>query len=146
MQRGKPLTPKGGSIRIFKLNRSGLSRILGELEARITEAVWDLEQPTVQDVCDRLGGKANYRTVMTVMNRLVKKGLLRRYKEGRAFRYVPSETREAFLESVSQQVVRGLLDDFGELALAQFVDVLDEIPAEQIEALRELIRRRGGRG
>lgn len=140
------MSDKGSAVRIFKLNRSGLSRILGHLEARIMDAVWNLEQPTVQDVCDRLGSRANYRTVMTVMNRLVKKGLLRRYKEGRAFRYVPSETREAFLESVSQQVVRGLLDDFGELALAQFVDVLDEIPAEQIEALRELIQKRSRKG
>jgi len=41
--------------------------VFGELEARIMEAVWALGEPTVQDVCDRLGGDYHYKTVMTVM-------------------------------------------------------------------------------
>ena len=65
-------------IQSYRLNQHGLARLFGELEAKVMNAVWSLEEPTVHDVVKRLGKKANYKTVMTVMNRLVDKGFLER--------------------------------------------------------------------
>jgi predicted transcriptional regulator len=126
------------SIQSFKLDQRGLARVFGELEARIMEAVWDIGQATVQDVCDRLGPEQNYKTVMTVMNRLVEKNVLIRQRESRAFVYLASESREEFMSNVSRHVVEGLLQDFGPVAIAQFLAAMDATP-DSLAALRALV-------
>src|SRR5581483_11159964 len=116
--------PHQFTIPQFKLNRKGMARFLGTLEARIMEIVWKNETVYVQDVCNKMGKGANYKTVMTVMNRLVEKGFLERKKVSRAFVYTARLNRDEFLASASHQIMAGLVSDFGEFAMAQFVDVL----------------------
>jgi predicted transcriptional regulator len=125
-------------IQSFKLDQRGLARVFGELEARIMEAVWELGPATVQDVCDRLGPDQNYKTVMTVMNRLVEKNVLLRHRDTRAFIYEAAESRENFVQDVSRDVVEGLIQDFGPVAIAQFLAAMDTSP-ESLDALRKLI-------
>ncbi|WP_341252330.1 BlaI/MecI/CopY family transcriptional regulator [Euzebya pacifica] len=71
---------------------------LGSLEAKIMRVAWDDagQYLQVRDVLARLDDDLAYTTVMTVMNRLYEKGLLRRRREGRAWAYRPSSTREAY--------------------------------------------------
>ncbi len=135
-----------GSVHSFKLDQRGLARVFGELEARIMEAVWDLGEPTVQDVCDRLGEDNNYKTVMTVMNRLVDKHVLNRRRESRAFCYSARESRDEFVRHISRNVVDGLPQDFGSLAIAQFVDAMDTVDPRQLAELERLIQARTARG
>ncbi|MFN2114755.1 MAG: BlaI/MecI/CopY family transcriptional regulator [Anaerolineae bacterium] len=129
-------------MQAFKLDQRGLARVFGELEAEIMEAVWDLGEARVAEVCDRLGGAANYKTVMTVMNRLVEKRVLRRERQSRAFVYSATESREAFVTLVSRRVAEGLVRDFGDLAVAQFVDALDAVDPALLDRVRELVDER----
>lgn len=131
-----------GTVQTFKLDQRGLARVFGELEARIMDVVWELGEPTVADVCERLGSDYHYKTVLTVMNRLVDKRVLTRRRIGRAYSYIPVESREAFLARVSRNVVEGLLQDFGHLAIAQFVSVVDRIDPERLRELQALIEAR----
>lgn len=130
------------SIPQFKLNRKGMARFLGTLEARIMEIVWKKEAVSVQEVCDKLGKGANYKTVMTVMNRLVAKEFLERKKVSRAFIYTARVNRAEFLEQASHQIVTGLVSDFGELAVAQFVDVLGKRDPDALATLQQLAKER----
>ena len=87
---------------------------LGALEARLMEALWgSASELSVQGVCDALGPGHNYKTVMTVLNRLVEKGLLTRELDGRAYRYRPRQTRPQFLRSAADELVRGYIDAYG---------------------------------
>ncbi len=131
-----------GIVQAFKLDQRGLARVFGELEAQIMDVVWDLEEPTVADVCARLGNGYHYKTVLTVMNRLVEKNVLTRRRVGRAYCYAPRETRDAFLARVSRNVVEGLLQDFGNLAIAQFVSAVDRIDPDRLVELQALIKAR----
>jgi predicted transcriptional regulator len=133
------MTEEEHVVRTLRLDESGLARIFGELEARIVEALWELENGTVHQVCRQMGDEPNYKTVMTVMNRLVDKGLLVRKREGRAFVYRVAEDQETFLAHVSRQVVGGLLTDFGERAVVGLVEALTEVGPEQLAVLRQLI-------
>ncbi len=135
------MTPKF-IIPQFRLNRKGMARFLGTLEARIMEIVWKKGTVSVQDVCDRMGKGTNYKTVMTVMNRLVEKEFLERKKVSRAFVYTAMLSREEFLASASHQIVAGLVSDFGELAVAQLVDVLGELDPDALESLQKLAKER----
>jgi predicted transcriptional regulator len=130
------------AVQTFRLNQEGLARIFGELEAQVMDAVWQLEEPTVQAVCDHLGPAHHYKTVMTVLNRLVDKGVLTRQRRSRAFVYVARQSREVFLSRVSRAVMGGLVRDFGSLAVAMFVETLDELDPDQLEELERLVQER----
>lgn len=131
-------------IQSFRIHEEGLARLFGELEAKVMDAVWALQEqdPTVQDVCDYLGPGHNYKTIMTVLNRLVDKGALTRQRRSRAFVYLPKQSREAFIGRVSRAILGGLVRDFGSLAVAQFVETLDEVDPSQLEELERLVRER----
>jgi predicted transcriptional regulator len=134
--------PKRQLVPHFKLNEKGLARFFDTLEARIMDAVWTLEQVTVQNVCDHLGGQHNYKTMMTVMNRLYEKELLRRERISHAFVYHPRLSRDEFVQGVSRDVFAGLVRDFGDVALAQFVNIMDELDLASFKKLQGLIAQR----
>lgn len=126
----------------FKLDQRGLARVFGELEAAVMDVIWGLGEASVAEVCQRLSAGANYKTVMTVMNRLVTKRVLRRQRASRAFIYRPVETRAAFEQRLSRQVAEGLVLDFGDLAVAQFVDALSAVDPALLAAFEQRLRER----
>ena len=84
-------------------------------------ALWKAGEPlTVRQLLGELNrGRREplaYTTVMTIMNRLVDKGALRRRRRGRGYLYQPTADDAAGL--AVQSVVR----EFGDAAIAQFVD------------------------
>jgi predicted transcriptional regulator len=112
-----------------------LDKVLGPLEAEVMRGIWAAGGPaTVRDVLGPVNRKRReplaYTTVMTVMSRLVDKGILRRRKEGRGYLYEPTA------EDAAGIAVRGVMRDFGDAALAHFVEQAREDPA----ALRRLER------
>ncbi len=117
-------------------------RLLGSLESRLMDLLWDAgAQLSGQEVCDRLGDQHHYKTVMTVLNRLVKKELLRRELDGRAYRYVPSLDRSSFLRSVADDLVRGYSQAYGEAGLSHLSAALggvlpqaQQAPAAPVQA------------
>jgi predicted transcriptional regulator len=96
-------------------------KILGPLEAEVMRAIWAAGAPlSVREVLDRVnrGRKAilAYTTVMTVLSRLAEKDVLRRRSQGRGFVY------EAAVQDAAGIAVKGVIRDFGDAAVAQFVD------------------------
>ena len=79
---------------------------------------------------------------MTVLNRLVKKGLLDRHREGRAFLYEPRVNRDEFRQSIAEGVVQGLMQDYGDVAVASFIDAMETASPESLAKLDDLLRQR----
>jgi predicted transcriptional regulator len=130
-------------IQTFKLAEQGLTHIFGELEAKLVEAIWELEEASVQDVINHLGGDLNYKTTMTVLNRLVDKGVLQRQKSGRAFVYTATATRQNLLAGVFDRMVRGMFNtEFREIALAQIVETAESLDPQILDDLSILIQQR----
>lgn len=129
--------------RMKRPSRRGLEKFLGELELAVMEVVWKHQPVSVSDVLTLLKQKKNnlaYTTVMTVMRRLSEKGWLKAAKRGRAYLYQAAHSREETEAVAVGQVVRALLHDFGDVAVAQFVKELDEIDPDQLTRLAELAR------
>ena len=126
-------------VHAVKLDGRGLARLFGDLEAEIMETVWLLDEATVHDLCHEFGGDCNYKTIMTVANRLVDKGALERRRCGRAYVYTPVVPRDEFLTNVSRETVAGLLRDFGAPAICGFIDALADLTPENMETLRQQI-------
>jgi predicted transcriptional regulator len=110
-------------------SRSGHAlRGLGALEAQLMEALWGSESPlTVQEVVEALGPGHNYKTVMTVLNRLVEKELLGRELDGRAYRYAPRMSRVQFLRAVADELVHGYLEAYGTESGSHLTDAVDAV-------------------
>lgn len=68
--------------------------MLGPLELRVMEVLWERGDSTVRDVMPHMEARA-YTTVMTTVERLYRKGLLERpLKRRRGFVYRPKVTKE----------------------------------------------------
>lgn len=121
-----------------------VEKLLGELEARVMSVLWEGGAATVRDVLAEVNRERQppvaYTTVMTVMSRLVDKGLLSRRLVGKTHHYQPAQTRERFLRESSRQVVSALVADFGEVALVQFLEQIQRLDPERVERLRALAR------
>lgn len=120
------------------------SSLLGPLESEVMNVIWTKGDVTVRDVLKVLSERRPiaYTTVMTVMNNLKTKGLLDRISSGKAFIYRAALTPEAFLETASREAVSGLLTQFGDLAIARFVEALADVRPEYIEQLHKLAARK----
>lgn len=128
----------------FDPDKKGLRKILGDLETDVMELVWVGGEMTVRQIHEKLKSRRNiaYTTVMTVMSRLAEKGLLRKVKEGAAFVYRATSSREEFSRSTVRKVVNGLLGDFTVPAISQFVDSIGDSQPENMEELARLIEQK----
>jgi len=100
--------------RITSVNR------LGELERAIMDVLWEAAEPlSVREVSGLLTDRdLAHTTVMTVLDRLAKKGFARRERNGRAWHYRAAESREAYVT----ELMLSALDQTGDrqAALARF--------------------------
>jgi predicted transcriptional regulator len=87
-------------------SRSGAE--LPQLELDCLAALWALERAPVARVHERLAERGRplaYTTVLTVMERLLRKGAVTRAKQGRAFVYTPSISRNTMRERALTRLV-----------------------------------------
>lgn len=116
-------------------------RSLGTLEREVMVVVWRNGCVTVRCVFEKLlksRGLA-YTTVMTTMDRLTKKGLLRRSKIGKAYEYKPTQTKEQYHVATAQALINNLVRQYGDVAIAQFVDAVDHIDTKKFEELKQRV-------
>ena len=116
-------------------------RGLGDLEATVMERVWDREDGvTVRQVFEELADERQiaYTTVLSTMDNLHRKGWVRREREGKAYRYWPTMTRE----ERSANLMRAAFSAGGdrEAVLAFFVE---QMTAEESTQLKAALRHSG---
>lgn len=119
---------------------------LHELESEAMEEIWRLGEGTVRDVLEALNGRAQkpraYTTVMTVMARLDRKGLLtRRLRDPKTYLYTPVMSRDEYLEARARAEVEALVEQYGDLALVSFTREVQQLDPKRREQLRRLARR-----
>lgn len=78
-----------------------------------------------------------YTTVMTVLDRLAKKGLVSRERDGRAYRYAAAQSREDLVADVMHTALVGDQADRS----AALVAFLDRISPEEAETMRQALKR-----
>ena len=115
---------------------------LGPLERQVLEVLWKRKRAaTVRSVQPSFPRLA-YTTLMTTLDRLYRKGLLRRFRLGRAFGYEPRCSRdELFGQMVSGQVA-DLMAACGDstLLLSTLVQAVGHTDAELLDELEALVR------
>ena len=127
----------------FKSSREVLENSLGDLERDILAICWSHENLSVREACAQLHSPVAYTTVMTTMDRLFKKGLLSRSKNGRAYEYKAVATREELEGAVAAELVPSRLsrDNAEPLPiLSSLVDAVSERDRALLGELERLVR------
>jgi predicted transcriptional regulator len=118
---------------------------LHELEAEVMDDIWRLGDVNVRTVMDALNARSEkqrkYTTIMTIMSRLDRKGLLARRREGKTDFYSPSMSRDEYLEARAHAEVGALVEEYGDVALVHFAKQMATLDPKRREQLRRLARR-----
>ncbi|MGG4268352.1 BlaI/MecI/CopY family transcriptional regulator [Peribacillus simplex] len=130
------------NIKNFKYDEVGLNRFFGPLEANIMEYLWDKNDQSIKAVQQslELDKPINFNTVMTVMNRLVDKGILEKRSEGRLSLFRPVQSKAEFLEEQSKKLTENLLDEFGGAVISHMLDAMKDADQGLIEKLEQKIQ------
>jgi predicted transcriptional regulator len=114
-------------------------RGFGDLEAVIMHRVWEQDGPvTVRDLFDELRQERAiaYTTVMSTMDNLHRKGWLARAKDGKAYRYTATASREEYCARLMQEALADGGDT--EAVLSHFVA---RMAGQESDVLRAVVRR-----
>jgi predicted transcriptional regulator len=121
-----------------------IRRGFGELEQAVMRAVWARDGAvTGREIVDELtrSRQVAYTTVLTVMDRLVRKGLLAKEPAGRAYTYRPRQSREAYVAALMAKVL-GEAEDHAAVLL-RFVEQLPPDDAARLRTALQADPRRG---
>jgi predicted transcriptional regulator len=113
---------------------------LGAAQAEIMNVIWAEGSATVPQihaaVNERRTTDVAYTTVLTFVQRLQARNLLKREPEGRTFRYMATQSRDELLATWSDEMIDRLIDDYGQIAIARLDDRLQSLDSERREKLR----------
>jgi predicted transcriptional regulator len=115
---------------------------LGELETELMERAWAHQEISVRGLHQEMGKRLAYTTLMTTLDRLYKKGLLHRRKEGKAYFYSPVLTERQYQESLTQHFFGMVLNDRKNsgAVLSRFVEAVGEADQRMLEELDEIVK------
>ncbi len=114
-------------------------RKLGALEAEVMKCLWSSPSPlSVRQVVDQLAADTPraYTTVMTVLENLLRKGLVAREKHGRAFSYSPTVSREQHTAAL----MGGVLSDSQDRG-ATLMHFVGQMTPDEVAQLQQALER-----
>ncbi len=125
----------------FRFTDKGLGKVLGHLEQDIMNVLWAREGATGKEVLVeiRRSRKIAITTVLTVLERLTKKGLVEKAKGESVYIFKPVYTKDEFTREVSQAVLEGVLELWSGPAVASFVDILAQKDPKELDRLSRII-------
>lgn len=134
-------------ITVFRPDRPGIRKVLGDLEAEIMELIWERpasQGTTVRDVFEILYRQRQiaYTTVMSTMGRLAKKRFLRVEKHEQTYVYTPTMTEQEFISRFVSHILQDLFISFSGATLEGLGALPHREAACAREYLAEIMRRR----
>lgn len=112
----------------------------GELE--VLQILWETGPATVRDVLDQLeatGRGRAYTSVMSLMNVMADKGLVKRTPQGRAFLYEPVMKKDAALGKMVRDLCRRAFEGSASTLVTRLLDETNPSD-EELKAIRDAIR------
>ena len=115
------------------------SKTLGQLELEVLKIVWDKQGCTVPEAAEVLAKQKGYArtTILTVIQRLYKKGFLSRKKEEGVFHYYPTEKKTTVLGNLAKQFVENIFEG-SSASLIQHLTSGD-VSSEELMRIRQII-------
>ncbi|MBI5467706.1 MAG: BlaI/MecI/CopY family transcriptional regulator [Deltaproteobacteria bacterium] len=128
----------------LKTSKDGYGKVVGPLEQEILEVLWTRGGSSGKEIFAEIKKTRHLAltTVLTVVERLAKKGFVTKAKGESVFIFRPAFTKTEFAREVSHDVLKGIFDISASGACASFVDILAEADPLELERLSALIERK----
>lgn len=126
-----------------KAVKSLVRTTLGPLEGEVLRVVCASGKSTVRDILSALNHGYAYTTIMTTMDRLYQKGLLRRESTGKAYLYYPVLTDCQLETQMARDLITAFLDcwqDSPGLLASALVDAVGTYNAALLDKVADEIR------
>lgn len=114
------------------------------LELEILKVLWAESPLPVREVRARLdvaGRALSHSSVITMLNIMVRKGYLRRRKEGKAFLFAPKANKESVTGGILGDMLTRVFDGSSAAMVLNLIETAD-LDAEELAELRRLIGRK----
>jgi predicted transcriptional regulator len=124
-------------------SRDPLQAALGPLERAVMDTMWRGGHLSVREVQAQLASAAAYTTVMTTLDRLYKKGLVLRKRDGRAFLYTAAIERHELEAAMTTGLLNGMLSGGPGATrpfLSNLVDAVGDSDDTLLDELERLVR------
>lgn len=116
-----------------------------DLELEILKVLWEEAPLPVRDVRERLEMQANrpltHSTVITMLNIMVRKGFVRRKKEGKAFLFTPRVEKRSVTGGFVGDLVSRVFEGSPTAMILNLLEMTD-LDADELTELRKLINRK----
>lgn len=114
---------------------------LSSLEQEVMNIVWGLKKCSVRDVLEKLNKNKQlaYTTVMTIMTRLIDKGVLIRKHAGSRYLYEPKISREKFVAKSVHNIFSTTISALGQEAVTYFVKEIQMLKPKKRQKLLQML-------
>jgi predicted transcriptional regulator len=114
---------------------------LGPLERKVMQCLWGHQETSVREIheCLQKRKKIAYTTVMTILDRLHTKGLVKRKKAGKAYSYTPLLSKREIVQHTINKTLKSLSSRYGTEASAAFANGIQELPRKEREKILKFL-------
>jgi len=114
---------------------------LGELEKQVLEYLWKAQPSDAKQVYGYFeknrGGSLN--TIQSTLERLFKKSLLSRVKNGHAYQYFPKIERQELIGQLIKNVTNDFVTEDENSVVAAFSSISSDLDEQQLDKLELMI-------
>jgi predicted transcriptional regulator len=112
-----------------------------ELERPLMEILWTKGSMKGKDLYEQIRRKRDiaYTTALTVLDRLSKKGLIKKDRKSGTILFTPAISRQAYESAVTESFVQKAFDVSPDLAVSAFAEIFSTMPKEDIGRLEKLL-------
>ena len=116
----------------------------GDLERALLSALWERGEATARELYEDVGGPERivYTTVAKVLDRLADKGLVKRQRVGRAYRYRATVERAETQRAMARGLIGQLTDGGPRPAIAALVGALEDVSPDLLDELAAELKAR----
>ena len=115
--------------------------LLGELEKQVLEYLWKNQPTDAKQVHNYFeknrGGSLN--TIQSTLERLYKKNLLSRVKNGHAYQYFPKVARQELIGQLIKSVTHDFVVEDENSVIAAFSSISSDLDEKQLDELEAMI-------
>lgn len=117
---------------------------LGELEKVVLHYLWEFQPADAKMVHAQLSTSrsSSLNTIQSTLDRLYKKGLLSRKKQGYAFLYQTKQSKERFVGQLMNDVAADFISTDTDRLQAAFVSLTEDASEQELDKLEQLIQLR----
>jgi len=123
------------------LKKTGLGPLSEELERPLMEILWTKGSMKGRALYEEIHRKRDiaYTTALTVLDRLSKKGLIKKDRKSGIILFTPAVSRQAYESAVTESLVQKAFEVSPDLAVSAFADMFSKMPKGNLEKLEKLL-------